>query len=145
MLISTFGDTQYPATGGFDPTQSADKLATFIENNEADGADIDFEDGKSFKEGTGQQWLILFMHQLRKRMPFHIVSHAPQGPYFTPGFAKNGAYRKVHKQVGNKIDFYNVQFYNQGNTTYDTYDSLFVDSGHLNPESALYQLIDQGV
>ena len=47
--------------------------------------------------------------------------------------------------MGNKIDFYNVQFYNQGNTTYDTYDSLFVDSGHLNPESALYQLIDQGV
>lgn len=28
----------------------------------------------------------------------------------------------VHQKIGNTIDFYNVQFYNQGNTTrYETY------------------------
>jgi len=26
------------------------------------------------------------------------------------------------------IDFYNVQFYNQGDTKYDTYDGLFTTS-----------------
>lgn len=35
----------------------------------------------------------------------------------------------VHKQVGNLIDFYNVQFYNQGDTKYDSYETLFMTSG----------------
>ena len=85
------------------------------------------------------------MQQLRKELPFHIVSHAPQGPYFSPGFSKGGAYLGVHREVGNKIDFYNVQFYNQGNTTYDTYDSLFVQSNFLNPQTAVYELMAQGI
>ena len=34
----------------------------------------------------------------------------------------------VHQQVGHLIDFYNIQFYNQGDNTYDTYDRLFVKS-----------------
>ena len=34
----------------------------------------------------------------------------------------------VHQQVGHLIDFYNIQFYNQGDNTYDTYDKLFVKS-----------------
>lgn len=37
----------------------------------------------------------------------------------------------VHKKVGDTIDFYNVQFYNQGDTKYNTYDSLFVSSGSV--------------
>jgi chitinase len=28
---------------------------------------------------------------------------------------------KVHNTVGKMIDFYNVQFYNQGDTSYDTF------------------------
>jgi len=32
----------------------------------------------------------------------------------------------VNNKVGNLIDFYNVQFYNQGNNAYDTYDTLFI-------------------
>ncbi len=35
----------------------------------------------------------------------------------------------VHRKVGLTIDFYNVQFYNQGDTKYDTYESLFLKSG----------------
>lgn len=31
----------------------------------------------------------------------------------------------MNKKVGNKIDFYNIQFYNQGSTAYNTYDGLF--------------------
>jgi len=30
--------------------------------------------------------------------------------------------------VGDLIDWYNVQFYNQGDTTYDTYDLLFINA-----------------
>ena len=50
-----------------------------------------------------------------------IITHAPQGPYFM-GTSKypNDAYNKIHRDVGSEIDFYNVQFYNQGSTSYNT-------------------------
>lgn len=62
-------------------------------------------------------------------IPNHIITHAPQAPYFCSQRYKNGAYVNINQQVGNLIDFYNVQFYNQGNNTYDTYEKLFVCSG----------------
>ena len=40
----------------------------------------------------------------------------------------NGAYQDVHKIVGHLIDWYNVQFYNQGDTEYNTYELLFIDA-----------------
>ena len=61
------------------------------------------------------------MQRLRQIIPQHIVTHAPQAPYFSSTSYKNGAYVTVNQKVGNLIDFYNVQFYNQGDTTYDTY------------------------
>ena len=38
----------------------------------------------------------------------------------------HGGYIKVHETVGKYIDFYNMQYYNQGNTEYNTYESLFI-------------------
>lgn len=32
--------------------------------------------------GTGEDWLIKFQTTLRQRLPNHIITHAPQGPYF---------------------------------------------------------------
>jgi chitinase len=57
-------------------------------------------------------------------LPDRTITHAPQGPYFSNSYPK-GAYLTVNAQVGNMIDFYNVQFYNQGNTGYDSYSALF--------------------
>lgn len=71
--------------------------------------------------GTGEVWIIKFQIQLRKILPNHIISHAPQAPYFKKNHYKNGAYVRVDKEVGQTIDFYNVQFYNQGDTQYNTY------------------------
>jgi len=86
-----------------------------------DGVDIDWEDNAAMEAGKGEQWLIQFTSQLRADLPSHVISHAPQGPYFCKEFYKNGAYITVNQQVGDKIDFYNIQFYNQGNTEYSTY------------------------
>ena len=44
----------------------------------------------------------------------------------------------VHKAVGNTIDFYNVQFYNQGDTRYDTYNTLFLQSGSTFSGTSVY-------
>ena len=130
---------------GYDPTVCANKLGAFVQSNNLDGVDIDWEDNDAMKKGLGEAWLITFSQILRSLLPNHIISHAPQAPYFNPNIYPNGGYKAIHDQVGNTIDFYNVQFYNQGDTTYDTYDSLFIDSGHLNPETAIYQMMARGV
>lgn len=65
---------------------------------------------------------------MRQFLPNHIISHAPQAPYFASENYRNGAYIAVDKQAGSAIDFYNIQFYNQGDTTYDTFEKLFVES-----------------
>lgn len=78
-------------------------------------------------------------------LPFHLISHAPQAPYFAANFSSKGAYYSLKDVFANLVDFYNIQYYNQGNTTYDTYSGLFLDSGSLNPNNAVYQLIGQGI
>lgn len=76
------------------------------------------------------------MNQLRKIIPYHLITHAPQGPYFMSNYI-GGGYRKVHKEVGHLIDFYNVQFYNQLNATYETYELLFKNSGSFSPQTSI--------
>ena len=51
----------------------------------------------------------------------------------------------VHKNVGSTIDFYNVQFYNQGDTMYNTYDRLFVNSGSTFAGTAVNEIIKRGI
>ena len=74
---------------------------------------------------TAENWLIAFQNKLRSLLPNHLITHAPQAPYFSTTQYTAGGYITVDKQVGNTIDFYNIQFYNQGGTTYDSYDNLF--------------------
>ena len=71
-------------------------MADFVLDNALDGADIDFEDSESFVYGTGEEWLITFTKQLRKRLPEHIITHAPQAPYFNKAYYPKGAYVTVH-------------------------------------------------
>lgn len=78
-----------------------------------DGTDIDWEDGGALTNGSGADWLIVFTIKLRELLPGKIITHAPQGPYFNENLYPKGGYTKIHKNVGNLIDFYNVQFYNQ--------------------------------
>lgn len=129
LLVSAFGATEQPDTQGADPLQCANDLADYVIKNHLDGADIDYEDSGSFVHGTGEEWLIKFTKQLRKRLPDRLITHAPQAPYFEESTYKNGAYMTIHREVGDLIDFYNVQFYNQGlKRTYDSYYSLFVST-----------------
>ena len=76
--------------------------------------------------GIGEAWLIKFQKQLRSRLPNYIITHAPQAPYFKQEYYRNGGYKTVHDRVGNTIDFYTIQFYNQGNTNYESYQELFI-------------------
>jgi chitinase len=148
VLVSAFGATEFPTTAGADPVKTCTNLATFAKDNNLDGIDLDWEDSAALESGKGEDWLIQCTKAARKVLPVgdYILSHAPQGPYFM-GTSKypNGGYLEVEKEVGNLIDFYNVQFYNQGTTSYDTYDSLFVKSNGWATTTSVKELIAQGI
>lgn len=98
-----------------------------------DGVDIDYEDMDAMNGNKAEAWLIrrstarsarivlaltlsAFQIELRRLLPSpYIISHAPVAPWFTSlNVYQSGAYVNIHKQVGSTIDFYNIQFYNQG-------------------------------
>ena len=129
IMISAFGATEFPTTAKVDPIDCAVKLGNFVKDNNLDGVDIDWEDNSAMEAGTGEEWLISFQTKLREILPSpYIITHAPQGPYFKKEFYKNGAYVTVDQKVGSTIDFYNVQFYNQGDTKYNSFEELFTKS-----------------
>lgn len=116
--------------------------------NQLDGVDIDWEDTAAFQStaGGGEAWLIKFTNQLRSKLPSAIITHAPQAPYFGGvSLYPNNAYLAVEQAVGSSIQFYNVQFYNQGSTPYNTSYSLFNVSGGWAPGTSVNEIIAKGV
>lgn len=77
---------------------------------------MDYEDTDSFsgaKAGTGEDFVIQLTKSLREQLPSgqFLISHAPQSPYFIPNSSifTEGAYLKINEEVGDSIDFYNIQ------------------------------------
>lgn len=112
----------------------------------------------------GEAWLIAITKTLRDLLPRNrgylirfvshqgssrsdpSFSHAPQAPYFM-GKSKypNGGYLTVHAAVGSMIDFYNVQFYNQDSSTYQTYQTLFRTSDGWASGTSVYEMAAKGI
>jgi len=97
-------------------TELAEKIATFVDNNGLDGVDIDWEDTAAFAGTAGYNgvtFLIKLTNALRHKLPEGaIITHAPQPPYLQKGIYENGNYVEIMQQVGDKIDWLNIQFYN---------------------------------
>ena len=93
-------------------------MAQFVTANQLDGIDVDYEDLTAMNKGDGaaEAWVTTFTQTLRQTLPQgqFILSHAPLGPWFQPGFCPGGCYLTVDKTVGSLIDWYNIQFYNGG-------------------------------
>jgi chitinase len=98
------------------------------------------------QDGSAEAWLAKFTKQLRVHLPKgkYILTHAPVAPWFSPGKYSSGAYTKVHKTVGDSIDWYNIQFYNQG-TEYTTCEGLITASSSAAPKTAILELIKSGI
>ena len=85
--------------------------------------------------------------------PARLLSHAPQAPYFGPigessWVGPSGGYTGVWKAT-KSIDFFNVQFYNQGDC-YTTYASLFNSSAGGDascpfPGTSVAELVAMGI
>ncbi|KAI0657979.1 glycoside hydrolase [Cubamyces menziesii] len=150
LIVSAFGSTDAPTSSGANPTSTANTMAAWVKEFDLDGIDVDYEDFNAMDKGDGsaESWLATFTQQLRTQLPQgqFILSHAPVAPWFTVNnlFAA-GAYLKVDQTVGSLIDWYNVQFYNQGTTEYTTCDNLLNTAGGDWPGSALFEIASAGV
>ncbi|EPQ57162.1 glycoside hydrolase [Gloeophyllum trabeum ATCC 11539] len=150
LLVSAFGATETPTTSGVDAVTAANSMADFVKKYELDGIDVDYEDFDAINKGDGkaEQWLIDFTTQLRSQLPAsdYIITHAPVAPWFrNDGHYTGGGYIKVDKEAGSSIDWYNIQFYNQGTDEYTTCDNLLNTSSSTWPDSALFQIAASGV
>ncbi|KAF8916309.1 glycoside hydrolase superfamily [Mucidula mucida] len=147
LMVSVFGATDVPTSSGADPVTTAQTMAAWVKEYDLDGIDVDYEDFNAFAAGTAEAWLISFTTELRNQLPQgeYIITHAPVAPWFTPTHYTGGGYLKVHDSVGSKIDWYNLQFYNQGTSEYTTCDGLLTASSSTWPETALFQIIANGV
>lgn len=155
IMLSTGGATE-GAFAATDPQVYATNVANFVLATGLDGVDFDLENfspGLIAPGSTSSQntinWLISVTEHTRTLLgPYALISHAPQAPYF--GAIGNsacwtgplGGYTAVYygNQDTARIDFFNVQYYNQGNTNYTTYNTIFINSGNDFPYSAVQQL-----
>ena len=112
--MSVFGATDDPISAGLSATTVASDIAEKVVAYNFDGCDLDFENTAYFdSSGTGEQWLVTLTTQLRSSLgDDYLITHAPMAPYFmgSPNYVYNGAgaYRYIHEQVGDKIDWYGI-------------------------------------
>jgi len=159
LIVSAFGSTSTPTSSGEDAIGTADSLAAWVKQYDLDGADVDYEDFNAFNGGTGsaETWLISFTNELRKQLPEpYIITHAPVAPWFTDGtnpstgalYYPGGGYLKVDQQAGSAIDWYNIQFYNQGvqpnPTEYEDCTTLLTKSINW-PHASVFEIAANGV
>ncbi|KAF9266951.1 glycoside hydrolase [Marasmius fiardii PR-910] len=144
LIVSLFGATDAPTSTGKDPIATANTMAAWVKQYGLDGVDIDYEDFNAMNAGNGsaEKWLADFTRQMRNQLPQgqFILTHAPVAPWFSPEKFNNQAYLAVHASVGNLIDWYNVQFYNQGTSEYTTCDGLLTKSSATWPHSSLFEI-----
>ncbi|KAF7356553.1 Glycoside hydrolase family 18 protein [Mycena venus] len=149
LMVSAFGSSDVPTSSGVDPIAMATTMANWVVQYGLDGIDVDYEDFGAFNAGDGkaEAWLISFTTQLRTILPQgqYIITHAPVAPWFSPNKWGGGGYLRVHQSVGNLIDWYNVQYYNQGTSEYTTCANLLTTSSSTWPGSAVFQIGASGV
>ncbi|KAF9466090.1 glycoside hydrolase superfamily [Collybia nuda] len=149
LIVSLFGSTDAPTSSGADPVATANTMAAWVKQFGLDGVDVDYEDFNAINAGDGraEAWLASFTRQLRVQLPqgTFLLTHAPVAPWFSPNKFGGGAYLQVHSTVGSLIDWYNVQFYNQGSSEYTTCAGLLTTSSNTWPGSALFQIAASGI
>ena len=70
-------------------------------------------------------WIASCHRAARALLPGQVISHAPQGPYL--GAWAANAYQALYQQCPD-IDFFFVQYYNQGPAFYLNYNDIFLSS-----------------
>ncbi|KDN50379.1 glycoside hydrolase family 18 protein [Tilletiaria anomala UBC 951] len=140
LMVSAFGASDKPQSSGRNAVDVATSIAKFVIDNNLDGVDIDYEEEDLFDHGKALPWLIALQRHLRQQLPRpqYIITHAPIAPWFSWTNYADGGYSAFDNEVGDTVDWYNVQFYNQG--LYDDCNGLLFNSGGWCPDSSLFQI-----
>ena len=156
VMVSAFGESSWPTTDNIDPEAVGENLAMFVIENQLDGVDLDYEDNAAMVAGTAVPWLITMTKAMLDTFglfatgQYFYISHAPQAPYFMEGIYPQNYVDLYYSSVGDGtvgdyIDFFNVQFYNQGTSDYLTYETLFLESTGWSLGTALQQIAEKGI
>jgi chitinase len=152
---ASFAGSDYVAGGG---GAFGANCANWAVANNLDGVDLDFENisGPNFQAGsltTAQtvQYFVDASAAVKSASANLIVTHAPQSPYFGPGAdtafnvpGYSNLTGGVLAGAGTNIDWCNVQFYNQGPNSSETYQLQMINSGNAHPNQAIAQLKSNG-
>jgi chitinase len=108
---------QYYAQNAQNLDSLVQQVANYVTSYGFNGVDIDYEDDAGFT-GTydGIGFLSALTSGLAQALPGHIITHAPQTPYWAKKY-HNAPYAQIWQQVGNQITWINNQFYD--NPDYD--------------------------
>ena len=123
------------------PSKLAEDLVRICTDNHIYAIDLDIEHfpyGNAYAESLVNYAGELSQYIKKFGGDSFIVSHAPQTPYFNVD-SFGYVYSKIEKQYGSYIDFYNIQYYNQGDDSYKTYNSIFIED--INFKASIKQLI----
>jgi chitinase len=100
-----------------------EQIVYFVQNIGASGVDLDYEDSAAFMEDgngfVGGYNGIAFLSELTNKLYYalppgqNIITHAPQVPYWDVNY-NSAPYWQINGQVGQFIQWYNNQFYNNG-------------------------------
>eukprot|EP01103_Thecamoeba_quadrilineata_P003252 TRINITY_DN13049_c0_g1_i1.p1 TRINITY_DN13049_c0_g1~~TRINITY_DN13049_c0_g1_i1.p1 ORF type:complete len:340 (+),score=64.76 TRINITY_DN13049_c0_g1_i1:44-1021(+) len=153
VMVSAGGSTDSPYST-FSGSQYGTNAATWAQDNNLDGVDFDMENlnqgftvaGLSAQQTV--QWLADCTSAARSVLSNAIISHAPQAPYFGPVGGNlwpgsTGGYTAVYKQA--PVDFFNLQFYNQGASCYEDYNGIFTSSCSNFPGTSVQQINSYGI
>lgn len=115
-----------------------------------DGVDFDLEltpgNNEPFLDGSFQQFILDCNNAARQVLGSDgLISHAPQAPYLGEWAGASLGYTGLIAQQNLDIDFMNIQFYNQGAGLYTTYDNLMVETSGWVAETAVNEIINNGV
>jgi chitinase len=149
VLLSVGGATDSPFS--LDPNSLGNEVGQYANNNNYDGIDFDIENinpGFTANGVDAAQWLVDVTNSARNVLGGDkTITHAPQGPYFGPvggnsWTGSSGGYSSIDGKTS--IDWYNVQFYNQGASCYVDYSGLFQSSCSNFPGTSVQEIINNG-
>ncbi|PFH50204.1 glycoside hydrolase family 18 protein [Amanita thiersii Skay4041] len=123
-----------------DAKQTAQTLANWVKQYDLDGIDVGFGDPHAFENGSAEAFIAVAI-SIVSALPWVRNTHHKFCPNKWPG----GGYLYINKEVGSMIDWYNIQFYNWGESEYTDCNSLLFDSSSAWPQSSIFQINANGV
>jgi len=117
---------------------------------------LELEPGNSapFTDGTFIPWAVdatfaarVMFDSQGTAVPLRTISHAPLGPYLATWAGPERGYVEIYNRASEAIDYLFIQYYNQGEGVYDSYEEIFSSAGGatLVSGSSVAELRDAGI